>query len=173
MLTPDRIVELLKLEPLPLEGSYYRRSYLALAGIEVGTLPDRYTGPRPYSSAIYFLLTSTEFSAIHRLRTDEVYHFYLGDPVELLMLFPDGSSQVRVLGHDLEAGQCVQTVVPHGVWQGSAVRPGGQHALLGTTMAPAFDRDDLELGDRLILALQYPGRAEMIHALTRVADDDP
>ena len=96
-----------------------------------------------------------------------MYHYYLGDPVEMLLLLPDGTSQVLVLGHDLEAGQAVQAVAPRGAWQGARLRPGGKFALLGTTMAPAFDPSDFELGQRDELLRQYPERAEMIRALTR------
>src|SRR6185503_3983562 len=167
MLTSGRLRELLQLEPLPIEGGYFRRTYLASEAIDPLALPKRYTGPKPFASAIFFLLTPTEFSALHRLRTDELYHFYLGDAVEQLLLFPDGQSRVVTLGHDLEAGQHVQSLVPHGVWQGSRLRPGGDFALLGATMAPAYDPDDFELGDRGELVGRYPGRAEWIHILTR------
>jgi hypothetical protein len=108
---------------------------------------------------------------MHRLQTDEVYHFYLGDPVELLLLKPEGASEVVLLGPDLEAGERPQAVAPRGAWQGARVRPGGRLALLGTTMAPAWEPDDFELGEREALTRQYPGRAELIRALTRGAVD--
>ena len=107
------------------------------------------------------------FSALHRLATDEVYHFYLGDPVEMLLLHADGASSRPVLGPDLIAGQQVQLVVPRGTWQGSRLVAGGRWALLGTTMAPGFDSGDFELGRGPDLEAAWPDQAEAISALTR------
>ena len=101
-------------------------------------------------------------------RTDEVYHFYLGDPVEQLLLHPDGRSEVVMLGPDLAAGQRVQHVAPRDTWQGTRLRDGGTWALLGTTMAPGFDAADYEAGDRAALCAAYPHEAARIVALTRV-----
>jgi predicted cupin superfamily sugar epimerase len=167
MLTPERVIELLGLEPLPVEGGYFRQTYRAAELIAADALPERYHEAKPFGSAIYYFLHRDHFSALHRLRTDEVYHFYLGDPVELLLLSPDGSSELIVLGRDLEAGQRVQMVAPRKVWQGSRLAPGGQFALLGTTMAPAFDPSDFELAERDTLIQQFPERAVLIRALTR------
>jgi hypothetical protein len=96
-----------------------------------------------------------------------VYHFYLGDPVELLLLFPDGAGRRVVLGPDILHGQQVQFVAPRGVWQGSRLLPGGRFALLGTTMAPGFDPTDYEGGRRHELLARYPDHAALIRALTR------
>lgn len=168
MLTAERIIELLGLEPLPIEGGFFRQTYRADEMVEVAALPERYTHPKAWGSAIYFLLHGDHFSALHRLRTDEIYHFYLGDPVELVLLYPDGPSEVVILGPDLEAGQRVQMVVPRGVWQGSRLQPGGRFALMGTTMAPAWDATDFEVGVRDELIQRYPDRADLIRALTRL-----
>jgi predicted cupin superfamily sugar epimerase len=169
MLTADALIETLGLEPLPGEGGFFRRTHVADETLAVGALPERYGRPKPISTAIYYLLSDAPdcFSAMHRLPTDEIYHFYLGDPVELLALGPDGESGRFVLGQDLAAGQRVQLIVPRGVWQGSRLVPGGRVALLGTTMAPGFDPGDLELGGREVLAADYPDRGELIRALTR------
>lgn len=168
MLTAEWIIEWLKLEPLPIEGGYFRQTYRADEMVEAAALPERYAHPKAYGSAIYFLLHDDHFSALHRLLTDEIYHFYLGDPVEMLLLSPDGQSEVVVLGQDLEAGQRVQVIVPRGVWQGSRLQAGGCFALMGTTMAPAWDPTDFELGARDELIRQYPDRADLIRALTRL-----
>lgn len=88
-------------------------------------------------------------------------------PVELLLLFPDGSGEMRLLGAALEEGEQPQTMVPRGVWQGSRLKPGGHYALMGTTLAPAYDRSDFELGERERLIQQYPRQAKLIWALTR------
>jgi len=164
------LIETLGLQPLPEEGGYFRQTFVADESVAGAALPARYGRTKPLSTAIYYLLTSEEdsFSALHRLPTEEVYHFYLGDPVEMLVLPPDGSSERIVLGPDLPGGQRVQHVVPRHVWQGSRLVPGGRFALLGTTMAPGFDRQDFELGERQALLARYPRAADLIRALTRV-----
>jgi len=169
MLTAEELIEALGLEALPGEGGYFKRTHVADESLAAGVLPGRYGRAKPISTAIYYLLSDASdcFSAIHRLPTDEIYHFYLGDPVELLTLGPDAATSRFVLGQDLAAGQHVQLIVPRGVWQGSRLVAGGRVALLGTTMAPGYDPEDLELGDREALSTAYPGRRELIRALTR------
>ncbi len=169
MPTADEIIRHLGLEPLPDEGGLFRRCYCSTETVPGAALPCRYTSDRPYGSAIYYLLTDDpdSFSALHRLRTDEVYHFYLGDPVSLLLVHVDGTVEERILGPDLLHGQHVQTVAPHGVWQGSRLVAGGAWALLGTTMAPGFDVADFELADRDALVAQHPEHTDKIIDLTR------
>ena len=166
-----QLIEHLKLEPLPVEGGYFRQTYCAANTLVRSALPPRYRTDKPFCTAIYYLLTSEpdSFSALHRLPTDEIYHFYLGDPVELLLLFPDGKSQRVVLGPDVLAGQQVQFVVPRDVWQGSRLRAGGEWALLGTTMAPGYSPEDYSGGEREELLRRYPEQAELIRTLTRTA----
>lgn len=158
--TAERLIAALSLRPLPVEGGWFRETYRSADAV----------GDRSAGTAIYFLLTPDTFSALHRLKTDEVYHFYLGDPVELLTLGPEGG-RVTLLGSDVFGGQMPQLVVPHGVWQGSRLVPGGSFALLGTTMAPGFDFADFELGDRARLEVDYPAFAEWIRRLS--APDRP
>jgi len=170
-LTVEEVIQLLRLEPLPVEGGYYRQTYRADETLDTSRLPERYGGPRAYGGAIYYLLHGNNFSALHRLLTDEIYHFYLGQTVEMLLLYPNGRDEVVRLGADLAAGERVQVVVPRSVWQGSRLanttgRAGG-FALLGTTMAPAYDQADFELGDRGELIAAYQQRADLIRALTR------
>ena len=104
---------------------------------------------------------------MHKLPTDEIYHFYLGDPVEMLLLYPEGRGERVILGPDFLDGQHVQFVVPHDVWQGSHLVPGGRFALLGTTMAPGYDDTDYTGGRREELAAQYLEHTELIRQLTR------
>lgn len=166
-MTAEEIMRLLGLKPLPREGGYYVETYRAAEFIPPGALPARYRAAKPAGTAIYYLLTPETFSALHRLPTDEIYHFYLGDPVELLQLRPDGSGSVLTLGPDLAAGQRPQIVVPRGVWQGSRLEPGGRFALLGTTMAPGYGEEDYEPGRREVLTQEFPAFAALIQALTR------
>jgi predicted cupin superfamily sugar epimerase len=169
MLTASQMIELLDLQPLPVEGGHFRQTYRSRASVPAALAPGD-PGVRPMSTAIYYLLTSSpdSFSAIHRLPSDEIYHFYLGDPVEMLQLHPGGGSELVVLGPDLVAGQHVQVVVPREVWQGSRLLPGGHFALLGTTMAPGFDERDYLAADPEELCRLYPERTGLIHRLTRV-----
>lgn len=157
------------LAELPVEGGVFYRGYLSSETIPVEHLPERYQHDHPYGSGIYYLLTpdANSFSAMHVLPTDEIYHFYLGDPVEMLQLAPDGTSRRILLGQDLMAGQEVQVVAPRNVWQGSRLVPGGKFALLGTTMAPGYINEDFVLGYRAELIARWPDQADFIRVLTR------
>ena len=151
---------------MPGEGGLFVRTYRAQGSIGPDSLPAGYASARPFSTAILYLLTPASKSALHRLPADEVFHFYLGDPVGMLNLHPDGRAEWVVLGPDLMSGQVVQRVVPAGSWQGCRLEEGGEYALLGATMAqPGFDWPDLELGRAGDLAARYPGFAGEIAAL--------
>lgn len=165
--TVERIRALLHLEPLAMEGGYYAETYRAAEAIPAEALPARYGGRRSLGTAIYYLLTPDTCSAMHRLAGDELWHFYLGDPLEMLQLHPDGSGQVILLGSDLLRGQRPQVVVPAGTWQGTRLLPGGAFALVGTTMAPGFEFGDYEPGQREVLVQAYPCFRELIMARTR------
>jgi predicted cupin superfamily sugar epimerase len=167
MLTAEELIDLLDIKPLPLEGGLFRETYRSADLLPSSALPQRYTKEKSAGTAIYYLHTPQTFSALHRLPTDEVYHFYLGDPVEMLQLWPEGNGRVVILGQDLRAGQLVQVVVPEGVWHGSRLRPGGSFALLGTTMAPGFDFADYEAATHEDLVLRFPEFASVIKQLTR------
>lgn len=169
MLTVDDLIELYHLEPLPVEGGLFRQIYLAPETVPHTALPARYARDKPLGTAILYLFTidPNSFSALHKLPSDEIYHFYLGDPVELLQLYPDGHSERIILGQDVLNGQHVQYVAPRAVWMGSSLLPGGHFALIGTTMAPGFTNDDYVGGEREALIEQYPHEAERITQLTR------
>jgi uncharacterized protein len=166
MLTADKLIELLQLEPLAVEGGYFRRTHLADEVLPPGALRRGDSQARALSSGIYYLLTDGLVSSLHRLLSDEIYHFYLGDPVEMLLLHPNGTGQITRLGQDIEAGQQVQFRVPRGVWQGAHLCAGGHFALMGTSMAPAWDANDFELGGRATLSQLYPAYRDLIEALT-------
>jgi uncharacterized protein len=169
VLTADDVCRLLKLEPLDVEGGLCAEVYRSTYRLPKQALSPCYSGERSLSTAIYYMLTPETFSAMHRLKGDEVYHFYLGDPVEMLKLRPDGSAEALLLGQNISAGMRLQQVVCGGTWQGSRLAPGGTFALMGTTMAPGFDPADFELGDREKLSAAYPAYAPLIAMLTRQA----
>jgi hypothetical protein len=133
-LTSEDVIQRLGLMPLPGEGGFYRETYRG----------NRVNG-RAVSTAIFYLLTADTYSAMHVLSQDEVYHFYRGDAVELVLVDPSGSLMIHELGPSFELGQHCQCVVPAGVWQGSRLKPGGEWALLGTTVAPGFEFSDCRL----------------------------
>jgi len=160
-MTAEEIKALLKLEPHPVEGGWYRRTYTAERNVELER------GARAVGTAIYYLLEEGTFSEMHRIASDEIFHFYLGDPVEMLQLLPDGSSVVLTLGPYLEAGQQPQILVPAGVWQGERLLEGGKLALFGCTVTPGFDFADYESGVFAELAAKWPAEAERIRKLTR------
>lgn len=157
--TVARLAARYGLEPLPAEGGLFRRTW---AG------PVDSTG-RPAGSAIIVLFSAHDglFSALHRLPIDEVWHFHRGDPLELLLLRPDGTARVEILGPEHQ----VQLVVPAGTWMGAQVAPGGDWTLCGTTMAPGFVPSDYEGGDRDQLIARYPAVAGRIRALCRDGGD--
>jgi len=161
------IIEKLGLAPLPVEGGYFQETYRSNEGIPLKCLPDRYSGSRSFCTAIYYLITPEIFSAIHRVKSDEIFHFYAGDPVEMLQLHPDGSYSIEIIGNDIMQGESPQVIVPKGIWQGCRLVPGGKYALMGTTVAPGFDYADYEHGEREALIAQYPECAEMIVLLAR------
>lgn len=163
----EEILWLLDLQAHPLEGGFYRETYRSSCAWPVGGAPGAVDGARPLSTAIYYLLTPETVSALHRLDGDEVFHFYLGDPVEMLQLHADGSGVVLTLGTDLAAGMRPQVHVPAGCWQGSRLAPGGCFALLGTTMTPGFDPAAYTHGDGEALARAYPQFRDRIAALAR------
>jgi predicted cupin superfamily sugar epimerase len=157
--TLEDIITRLELAPHPQEGGYFRETYRSSAEVEPGA---PFRGRRSHSTAIYYLLTADSFSAMHRLPGDEVFHFYLGDPVEMLELSPTGEGIVTILGPDLRSME-LQHVVTGGTWQGCRLVDGGRWALLGTTMAPGFSYDDYEHGTVSLRHL-YPHFANEIAA---------
>ncbi len=166
-LTADDLKSLLKLRPHPREGGWFAETWRSDETIPHSALPSRYSGPRVAGTAIYYLLEPQNFSEMHRLASDEVFHFYLGDPVEMLQLAPGGSGRRIVLGPDVAGGMALQAVVPQGVWQGSRLVPGGRFALLGCTVSPGFDYADYEAGARAVLNRDWPHWQETIALLTR------
>jgi predicted cupin superfamily sugar epimerase len=166
MATAEELIRLLHLQPHPREGGHFRETYRSADLLPAAALPPHYRSPRAASTAIYYLLTPNTCSALHRLGSDEIFHFYLGSPVRMLQLFPDGRGKEVILGPDLLQGQSVQVVVPREVWQGSVLEPGGAFALLGCTVAPGFEYADYESASRADLIIRYPNFKDLITRLT-------
>ena len=160
-MTAEEIKSLLNLARHPVEGGWFRRTYTSPANVESPR------GVRAQSTAIYYLLEEGTYSEMHVLDSDEMFHFYLGDPVEMLQLFPDGRSALFVLGTDLTAGQHVQLLVQAGVWQGMRLLEGGKVALLGCTVTPGFNYADYHNAKYTELAAKWPDQAELIRELSR------
>ena len=160
-----QLIDMLGLVPHP-EGGYYRETYRSPEQIDSGALPPRYGAPRSLGTAICYLLTPDSFSLLHRLESDEIFHMYLGGPVRMLMLYPDGRGENVTLGHDLKRGERVQHLAPGGVWQGLRLASGVDYALLGTTVSPGFEFDDYTVGNRDDLIARYPEFADDIRRLT-------
>ncbi|MCI8836277.1 MAG: cupin domain-containing protein [Ruminococcus sp.] len=160
---PELIIEKLDLVPLEGEGGMYRCTY------EGNQMENR----RKEYSAIYYMLTGDMFSHMHRLEDDELYHYYMGDALELLLLYPDGTFQIKYLGSDLINGQTPQILVPGGVWQGSRVINGGEFCLCGTTMTPGYIQEEYEQGDCRRLCDEYPEASNYIKRLCtgRIMDE--
>ena len=156
-----RLVTTLGLAPHP-EGGFYRESWrapLVLNGLPHGA-------PRAAHTAIYYLLPVGTFSAIHRVSSDEVWHHYDGDAVDLHLVDDEGRHHVEVLGRDLAKGERPQHVVPAGVWQAAMPR-GSRYALCGCTVAPGFDFADFEMPARAAMVELFPQHAELMTKLTR------
>jgi hypothetical protein len=169
-LSAEEVKKLLGLKPHPREGGWYVRTYEARELVAADAFADaRYSGARRTGTAIYYLLEPETFSEMHRLKSDEVFHFYAGDAVEMLQLFADGSGGTVVIGNDLWRGQRPQVVVELGVWQGSRLVQGGRWALLGCTVSPGFEFEDYDAGSREELCAGWPEFVVEITALSRTS----
>ena len=166
MLNAQYWIDQLKLEPHP-EGGFFRQTYRAPLVIDRSALPPNFQGPRSASTAIYFLLVGEEFSALHRLGADEVWHFYAGSALLVHSIDADGNHIVTKLGQNLAAGEHFQHVVPAGHWFGSCLEQPNTYALVGCTVAPGFDFADFEMARRDGMIAQYPQHRYLITKLTR------
>lgn len=149
------VISLLDLEPLPHEGGYFRQTWVKHA---------RNNSSEPLGTAIYYLITPESWSALHRLAHDEVFHFYLGDPCQMIVATPGDTLRHVRLGAKIDRGEVVQYTVPAGAWQGTRLAPGGEWALLGTTMAPGFTPHTFELATLAALASMPPDEQAVLRA---------
>jgi predicted cupin superfamily sugar epimerase len=151
-------IDALQLEPHP-EGGYFLETYRSQGTIPHAVLPPRYSGPRSLSTAIYYLLEQGDYSAFHRITSDEVLHFYAGGALEVHMLNDRGHTLVE-LGHELNQGQTLQCVVPAGSWFAMAPKDSAVYSLIGCTVSPGFDFADFELASAKVLLQEFPAHAE-------------
>lgn len=149
------------------EGGYYREIYRSPGTIPVEALSDGFNGDRSFATTIYFLLQAGDFSAFHRIQSDEIWHFYAGGALTVFVIHPDGRREDIHLGADAAKGQVFAAVVPAGSWFGSRPDTGAAYSLTGCTVAPGFDFQDFEMAEKEKLADEYPQHRELISELTR------
>ncbi len=165
----NRIKELVEKLDLQehVEGGFYKETYRSDGIIKLGNIPEGFERDRNYCTGIYFLLTSENFSAFHRIKQDEMWHFYEGSPLTIHMIDEGGRYSFQRLGLDLENNELPQFTVPKNVWFASEVEDPNTYCLTGCTVSPGFDFADFELAERKILIDAHPNHKEVIHRLTR------
>lgn len=161
----QQIIEFYQLLPHP-EGGYYKETYRSLEYIPANSLPERFIGKRNFSTAIYFLLEENSFSAFHRIQSDECWHFYSGDAVDIHVLHHSGKYELIKLGSNIEMGEQYQAIVPAGAWFAS--KTNGHFSLVGCTVSPGFDFADFELAKASELTEHFPDQSALIQHFCRV-----
>ena len=165
-MTVQQLIQQYNLQPHP-EGGWYKETYKSDEYISGSTLPERFGGSRVFSTAIYFLLKQGNFSAFHRIKSDECWHFYAGDPLVVYVMQLNGRLDIIHLGNDIEKGQVFQFVVPANCWFASRPAPGSTFCLVGCTVAPGFDFTDFELAKASSLTALFPQHKAIIEELCR------
>ena len=168
-MTASEVIESLGMQPLPVEGGYFAVTHLSHELLKADCLAARYKQDRRLSGAIYYLVTGAQFSAIHKLPTDELYYYHYGAPLELWLFGPKGQVERKVVGMEFQNGQSPQALAPAGWWQGSRPLENNSHdfSLVSTSMSPAYEQTDPEFGKRKELVSTYPEFADTITVLTR------
>ena len=159
------LIEKLGLKPHP-EGGFFAETYRSEETIPKNALPTRYFSDRSFSTSIYYLILPQSFSSMHRIDSDEIFHFYLGSPVKMVQL-SGGKGKIVTIGNRLDLDQYPQVLVPKGTWQGLCLEKEEGFALLGCTVAPGFNFSGFELGKGEALLAKYPAFEEEIERLTR------
>lgn len=162
----QHIVEKLELQPHP-EGGFFRETYRSNGNISSESLGSDYNGKRSYSTCIYFLLTSDNFSAWHRIKQDEIWHFYDGSPIKLHMINENGDYSFQLIGRDFRKGELPQYIVSGGCWFATEVLEKDTFSLAGCTVSPGFDFEDFEMLSRQKLTELFPQHSKVIARLTR------
>ncbi len=166
MHTVSSLIKAFDLQPHP-EGGYYRETYRSGEILPVRGLPERFGSDRCIATAIYFLLEKGNFSAFHRIKSDECWHFYTGQSLYVHVIYADGRYQLLKLGNGKETGETFQAVVPAGAWFASETAPGGEFSFVGCTVSPGFDFHDFELANAEKLGSAFPQHSQLIHRLCR------
>lgn len=166
MFTTTQLIEQYQLQPHP-EGGWYKETYRSNESIPATALPGRFGGDRHFSTAIYFLLEQGNFSAFHKIKSDECWHFYAGQPLYIYVLHDDGKMEIIKLGRDILNGELFQYVVPANCWFASRPAPKSPFCFVGCTVSPGFDFADFEMAKGEELILQYPQHKNIIHELSR------
>ena len=148
------------------EGGYFKEVYRANEFVHKKSLPNRYTSFRSFSTSIYFLLQSHEFSAFHRLKSDEIWHYYVGEVITIFAISPGGNLTKTYLGNNPEKGERFQLLIPRGFWFTACVNVSESFSLVGCTVSPGFDFEDFELGKRKELEKRFPQHKELIRKYT-------
>ncbi len=165
-MTVQQLIQQYDLQPHP-EGGWYKETYKSTEYISGNALPERFGGSRSFSTAIYFLLEQGNFSAFHRIKSDECWHFYAGDPLLVYVMQLNGTLDIIHLGNDIEKGQVFQFVVPANCWFASKPAPGSTFCFVGCTVAPGFDFTDFELAKASSLTVLFPQHKAIIEELCR------
>jgi uncharacterized protein len=166
MHTVQELVTTYQLQPHP-EGGYYSRTYASEESISAAALPERFAADRFISTAIYFLLDGKQFSAFHRIKSDELWHFYTGAGLHIYVIHPDGRGEILKLGNDVSNGYHFQQLVKAGCWFASKPIDENSFSFVGCTVAPGFDFEDFEMAEKASLLNQYPQHQQWIEALCR------
>lgn len=165
MQSADYWIEKLSMEGHP-EGGFFKETYKSSESFGHDGLPERFSGKRTFSTGIYFLLKKGDFSAFHKIKSDEMWHFYEGHPLEICCIDSDGVLNFIKLGRDFEKGEVFQAVVPANCWFGSYLPENSDYVLVGCTVSPGFDFEDFEMADRADLLQLYPDYSDIILKLT-------
>jgi len=162
----NQLIQKYNLQPHP-EGGWFKQTYKSKEQIAADALPERFGASRVFSTAIYFLLEKVNFSSFHRIKSDECWHFYAGDPLLIYIIEQNGELKVISLGNDLEKGQSFQCVVPANRWFASRPAPESEYCFVGCTVSPGFEFEDFELADLTELLVMYPQHKSIIKELCR------
>ena len=162
----NQLIQKYNLEPHP-EGGWYTQTYKSNEQISADALPERFGANRSFSTAIYFLLEKGNFSAFHRIKSDECWHFYAGDPLLIYIIEQNGELKVISIGNDFKKDQSFQYVVPANCWFASRPASGSEYCFVGCTVSPGFEFEDFELADVTELSLIYPQHKPIIIELCR------
>ena len=166
MSVTDQLIQKYNLEPHP-EGGWYKQTYKSNEQTAAKALPERFNGDRAFSTAIYFLLEQEDFSAFHRIKSDECWHFYAGDPLLIYIIDQNGELRIISVGNDFKQGQSFQYVVPANCWFASRPAPGSEYCFVGCTVSPGFEFEDFELASAAELSAIYPEHTKIIVQLCR------